>query len=180
MKHSPNRIFLIGIMGAGKSFWAEKLGTHYGIPMFDTDAMVEAEARQTIPGIFAGAGGQDRFREMERQILQNTPWPNACIISCGGGLPCFFNNIDYMLQSGMVVWINPAVETLVQRLWREKDHRPLVAMAKDMEELDLRIRDLRKNREPFYRKANLVLDQDCNETFFIQQLDSLSGFGHFP
>ena len=169
-----NRIFLIGIMGSGKSYWAKRLGLHYGAPAFDTDHMIEEAAGQTIPEIFSGPKGQERFREMERKLLQETHWPEAAIISCGGGLPCFHHNMDFMLKAGRVIWFNPPLVEITRRLWKERDQRPLVSSVESMGELASRINGLLHERKPFYERAHLAFDEIPEEGILIQRIDALA------
>jgi shikimate kinase len=164
-------VFFIGIMGAGKSYLAKMLGTHYGVPVFDTDFMIEEASGLTISAIFAGPKGQERFREMERKLLQETHWPEASIVSCGGGLPCFFNNMDFMLQTGMVVWLNPPVSELVSRLWKQKSHRPLLSSLKSEEELAQKLRDLLNDRKQFYARAHIIVDDIQNDNELIKKME---------
>jgi shikimate kinase len=175
MHKIASRIFFIGIMGAGKSYWAKKLGAYYGVPVFDTDAMIEEASGQTIPQIFAGPKGQERFREMERKLLQETHWPEAAIISCGGGLPCYHHNMDFMLQSGIVVWLNPPVDELTKRLWKEKNHRPLLITVQNPGELANRLYGLLYERRPYYERAHVTIDKVPDEGILVQKIDALAG-----
>lgn len=142
-------------MGAGKTYAATKLAALLDYPVFDTDRMIEVAAGTTISAIFAGEEGEAAFRQMEHDLLRHTDWPEAAIISCGGGMPCFSGNMDFMLAMGRVVWLTPDMDTLVQRLWQEKNHRPLVAMAASPDELRQKLQDLLEQRRPFYERAHL-------------------------
>ena len=148
-------LFLIGMMGSGKSHWARQLGTYYGVPVFDTDEMVEELAGEPIKVIFYKDGGEGRFRELEKRIIQQTQWPAGCVVACGGGLPCFHNNMEYMLANGRVLWLNPPVETLAGRLWNEKNHRPLVAACHTREALMEKLQQLLAQRNDCYARATL-------------------------
>jgi shikimate kinase len=180
MHKITRRFFFIGIMGAGKSHWARKLGAHYGMPVFDTDDMIEEASGQTINDIFAGPKGEERFREMERKLLQETHWPDAAIISCGGGLPCFHHNMDFMLQSGIVVWLNPPVDELTKRLWKEKSHRPLLHSIENIGELANRLHGFLYERRPFYERAHIIIDKVPDEEAMIQKIDALARYHLSP
>lgn len=154
--HSP--VFLIGMMGAGKSHWARQLAAHFGVPFLDTDHMIEQKAEKKIAEIFREDGGEAKFREYERLLLEQTSWPKVCFVSCGGGFPCFHENMDKLLRAGKVIWLNPEADELVNRIWNEKQKRPLVASSESKDELKIRITDLLGKRAEFYQKADVIID----------------------
>ncbi|HSK13130.1 MAG TPA: shikimate kinase [Phnomibacter sp.] len=157
MAQLDKRVFLIGMMGSGKSFWARKLAGHYNVPWFDTDQMIERQAGMPIREIFSLKDGECIFREMERALLRETEWPEACIIACGGGLPCFHQNMEYMLQLGMVVWLDPGSRVIADRLWGEKSQRPLVAVCASFDDLQMKIGSLIAERNSWYQLAHAVI-----------------------
>ena len=91
------------------------------------------------------------------------------VVSCGGGTPCFFNNIERMKKYGVVIWLNTHVEVLVQRLIKEKEKRPLI---KNVHDADLRSYIVRKlnERRMYYEQADVVIDKEdsISITEFIQ------------
>ena len=104
------KIYLIGFMGSGKSFWGRSLGHKLGLQFFDLDELVKESAGKAIPEIFAQEG-EEKFRLMEKDNLHLiTESHESFVMACGGGTPCYFNNIDYMNQSGITVWINTPME----------------------------------------------------------------------
>ena len=89
------RIFLIGFMGSGKTHWGKQLATQLKIPFFDLDDVISSKENKTIAEIFAHAG-EEAFRVKEREVLESLIDENASmVVSCGGGTPCFFNNIEF-------------------------------------------------------------------------------------
>jgi shikimate kinase len=156
MKFLPDRFFLIGMMGSGKSHFAGLWSQQAGFPFFDTDVLIEKQVGKSIADIFEEDGQVD-FREREARMLRETDWPEACFIACGGGLPCFHQNMDYMLQQGRVVWLNPPVAALATRLWHQKAHRPLIADMPSAYHLEIRLQELLDQRKSFYEKAHLIL-----------------------
>ena len=120
------RIYLIGFMGAGKTYWGRQLGQKLGIPFFDLDELIEDDAGKSVNSIFEEEG-EEYFRTREKEILYMvTESHDSMVLSCGGGAPCFFNNIDYMNQKGITVWLNTPIDTLLSRLKEEKHTRPLL------------------------------------------------------
>ena len=144
-------------MGAGKSYRAQKLSTFFEVPWFDTDVMIEQEAGKTINEIFLEEAGEVKFRQMEHDLLVRYPWPNSCIVSCGGGMPCFHDNMEKMLEAGLVVWLNPEISMLSERLWKETSHRPMVVNSLTREALEERLTDLARVREHFFKKADIEI-----------------------
>ena len=118
------RIILIGYMGAGKTTVGKALSKELGIPFYDLDWYIESRRRKTIPQLFAELG-EEGFRNIERNMLHEVAEFEDVIISCGGGTPCFFDNIDYMNQQGQVVYLHCEPEVLHKHLLMGKTERPL-------------------------------------------------------
>ena len=98
------RIFLIGYMGAGKTTIGKVLAKELGMQFYDLDWYIEGRMHKTIPQIFAERG-EEGFRQIEHNMLHEVAEFEDVIISCGGGTPCFFDNIDYLNQQGDVVYL---------------------------------------------------------------------------
>ncbi len=153
------KIFLIGFMGSGKSYWGQLLSQKLGIPFFDLDEQVSTHAGKPIPKIFASEG-EEHFRLLEKETLHIiTESHDSFVMACGGGSPCFFNNIEYMNQAGTTVWINPPAEVLFERLLKDKDQRPLI---KELSDDQLRGFIVKKfsDRKIYYEQAELVMDEE--------------------
>lgn len=153
------KIFLIGFMGSGKTHWGRLLSQKLGIPFFDLDEQVVSHAGKTIPEIFA-ADGEEHFRLQEKEVLYIiSESHDSFVMACGGGSPCFFNNIDYMNQSGTTVWINTPAEILFERLVKEKENRPLI---RDFTDDQLRNFIHRKfaDRKIYYEQADISVDEE--------------------
>ena len=151
------KIFLIGFMGSGKTHWGRQLSQKLGIPFFDLDEQIEEHAGKTIEEIFK-IEGEEQFRLKEKDILHIiTESHDSFVMACGGGSPCFFNNIEYMNQAGTTVWINSSLENLYQRLSGEKDKRPLI---RDLPDDQLRYFIGKKfaGRKIYYEQADIVME----------------------
>ena len=165
------RVFLIGFMGSGKSYWGKQLAQQLKIPYYDLDEMIVARENKSIAEIFA-ASGEEAFRIIEREVLELLIDENTTmVLSCGGGTPCFFNNIERMKKYGVVVWLNTHVEVLMKRLMTEKASRPLIKNLGDNEMRSYIIRKLNERRM-YYEQADVVIDNEgsisANE--FIQTI----------
>jgi shikimate kinase len=153
------KIFLIGFMGCGKTHWGKQLSQKLQIPFFDLDNVIEEKEEKDITSIFAEMG-EEYFRMLEKDVLYMlTESHESFVMACGGGTPCFFNNIDYMKSRGTTVWINCSVDCLHSRLVNEKDKRPLISNIPD-EELKGFIIKKFSDRKIFYQQAQVVLSED--------------------
>ncbi len=153
------RIFLVGFMGSGKTHWGHLLSEKLGMRFFDLDEQVAEHAGKSIPEIFA-TEGEEQFRMMEKDTLHIIAESHQqFIMACGGGSPCYFNNIDYMNQVGTTVWINSPLDTLFDRLVKEKENRPLLKELSD-EQLRLFIHKKYSDRKIYYEQADVKVDED--------------------
>ena len=157
------RIILIGYMGAGKTTIGKALAKELGIPFYDLDWYIESRRRKTVPQLFAELG-EEGFRKIEHNMLHEVAEFENVIISCGGGTPCFFDNMDYMNQQGEVVYLRCAPEVLQKHLMMGKTERPLLK-GKSPEELQNFIREQLEKREPFYTKAHHILDVSLMDNY---------------
>lgn len=153
------RIFLIGFMGAGKTHWGRLLSEKLGIRFFDLDEQVAEHAGKTIPDIFA-AEGEEYFRLLEKEVLYIiTESHDSFVMACGGGSPCYFNNIDYMNEAGTTVWINTSLPILFERLVKEKDKRPLIRQLSE-EQLQAFIGKKFADRKIYYEQAEITVEEE--------------------
>lgn len=153
------KIFLIGFMGSGKTHWGRLLSQKLSLPFFDLDEQVSVHAGKSIPEIFAKEG-EEHFRLTEKEVLYIIAESHeSFVMACGGGSPCFFNNIDYMNQSGTTVWINTPKEILFDRLVKEKANRPLIKNLSD-EQLRGFISRKYSDRKIYYEQADIIMDEE--------------------
>ncbi len=155
------KIYLIGYMGSGKSTAGQKLATKLNYQFIDLDKFIESEYSKTIPQIFAEKG-ENEFRAYEHNMLKKIVEMENVVVACGGGTPCFYDNIDMMNNTGITVYIKMSVEALTSRLRTAKEERPLIKN-KTEEELKKFIARQLETREDFYHKAQyLVKGKDLN------------------
>ena len=153
------RIFLIGFMGSGKTHWGKQVAHLLQLPFYDLDEVVSSGEDKNIPEIFA-ALGEEYFRSREKEALEKLVDENdSMVLSCGGGTPCFFNNIDFMKKYGTVVWLNTNVDVLLRRLLKEKQQRPLLRNINDDDLKHYIIRKLNERRM-YYEQADVVIDKE--------------------
>lgn len=143
-------------MGSGKTTVGKALSKETGMMFYDLDWYIESRMHKSVSQIFAEKG-EEGFRKIEYNMLHEVAEFEDVIISCGGGTPCFFDNMDYLNQQGDVVYLKASPETLYKHLLMAKVERPLLK-DKTPEELIAYITEHLKEREPFYQKARHVLD----------------------
>lgn len=151
------RLFLLGFMGCGKSYSGKRLAEGFGINFLDLDEYLEAKEGRTIREIFE-AEGEDYFRIKEKECLQDMAKKESTIISVGGGTPCFFDNMEWMNQHGVTIFLETPVEVLAKRLMQAMENRPLLK-GFSKKELTEFIENKLKERNPFYHQAHLFYEQ---------------------
>ena len=143
-------------MCAVKTTVGKELAKELGVTFYDLDWYITSRMRKTVGQIFEERG-EEGFRQIERSMLHEVAEFEDVVISCGGGTPCFFDNIDYMNQQAPVVYLKADPEVLYKHLVMSKNDRPLLR-GKSQEELITFIREQLEKREPFYTKARYTLD----------------------
>lgn len=143
-------------MGSGKTTVGKALAKSLGLPFYDLDWYIESRMRKTVAQIFAERG-EEGFRKIEYNMLHEVAEFEDVVMSCGGGTPCFFDNIDYLNGQGDVVYLKATPEVLYKHLLMGKGNRPLLT-GKTPEELIEFITEQLKKREEFYGKARHILD----------------------
>ena len=155
------KLFLTGYMGSGKSTLGEKLASKLNYGFIDLDKFIESEYHQTIPEIFASKG-EGEFRAMENNSLKKLIEKDNVVIACGGGTPCYFNNMELMKNNGITVYIKLSVDALIKRLLVAKEKRPLIENKTEADLKTFITRQLEK-REDFYHQAQYtVKGKDLN------------------
>jgi shikimate kinase len=148
-------IFLIGMPSSGKSTLGKKLAKALHYHYFDTDRQIIWLEGQPIARIFAGAG-EDYFRQTEQRVLQSIKSGQSLVVSTGGGMPCFFDNMAYIKQTGVSVFIDVPPETLAERMMAHAvADRPLFLQHDP--ELVQKLRLKYENRLSFYRQADIIV-----------------------
>ena len=152
------RLFLVGYMGCGKSTLGRKLARRLGAAFIDTDARVEEHEGATVADVFRYEG-ETRFREIERDVLEEAIRDGGdAVISTGGGLPAWSDNMECMNRAGLTVYLRRTPEQIARRLspyGRQK--RPRLRGLNDEELVAFMTRDMAV-REPFYAKAALTIE----------------------
>lgn len=154
--HPP--IFLIGYMASGKTTFGRALARELGREFIDLDFYIQQRFRSSVAEIFA-TRGEEEFRRMEREMLHEVGEFADVVIACGGGTPCFFDNMDYMNSRGTAVWLQAGIDRIAQRVCLSPGKRPLLASLEG-EELKKKIKENLDSRIPYYSKAALTFGSE--------------------
>ncbi len=158
-KGSNRRIILIGFSATGKSRIGREIARHLGWGLVDTDQELTGLAGKDIPQIFA-QDGEDRFREMEQQVLAAACQKTGVVIACGGGAVIAPHNRQLMKESGFVACLEASPEVIHRRLVEDTrtsgSIRPLLAAPNPLE----RIRQLKESRQHYYAVADWTVHTD--------------------
>ena len=167
------KIFLVGFMGAGKTTLGRKLASKLDCNFYDTDHYFEEKYHFSIFNFF-DFFGEEKFREMEREILHELiNDKDAAVISTGGGAACFFNNMEFMNKNGITVYIKLHPNSLKQRLLQSKRRRPAVKGLNE-EEMEMYINKLLAGRDEYYSKSKVIVKgEDCKVNDIMVELNKI-------
>lgn len=143
-------------MGAGKTTLGKELAKALELEFVDLDHFIQSRYQKTVGEIFAEYG-EEGFRKIESNLLKEAGEFENVVISTGGGTPCFFDNMDYMNNCGVTVYLKASPEDLTKRLITCREKRPLIKDKNDEELYSFVIENVKK-REPFYSKATKIYE----------------------
>jgi len=165
-----SNIYLVGMMGSGKSSVGDKLARRMGSYKFlDTDEIIEKATSLSIPEIFNLEEGEDGFRNVESQVLDTVHSYVRCVVSTGGGIVCKIENWG-KLQTGIVVWLDVSPTIIMNRIGGKKDtNRPLLLQNDDPLQT---LTDLLNERESKYSQADFRVEitEDMDEDQVASQI----------
>jgi shikimate kinase len=150
------RVYITGFMGCGKTTAGKKLAEALNYSFTDLDDEIERKEQRSVSEIFA-ISGEEYFRKAESEALRDLQISDNTVISTGGGTPCYGDNLSYMKETGILVYIKMTPLQLVNRLNDMSDKRPLLKGLKDSELTDY-ITEKLKAREHFYEQSTIVVD----------------------
>lgn len=149
-------IIFLGYMGAGKTTVGKAFAQDTGRRFYDLDWYIESRRHRTVKQIFDEVG-EDGFRRIERNMLHEVAEFENVVVSCGGGTPCFFDNMDYMNSRAVTVYLKATPDVLFEHLKMGRTVRPLL-LGKTPDEVKAFVRQQLEVREPFYSKALHTFD----------------------
>ena len=165
-------LYLVGMMGSGKTSTGRPLAERLGYGFVDADAVIEQAAGCGIPEIF-DRDGEAGFRSLESQVLSAISQRHSLVVATGGGVVTQPENWG-LLHSGIVIWLDVVPEQLLQRLNADSTERPLLQTA----DPEAALNALLNERRPLYAEADLtvVINEETPETVadgILQLLPSL-------
>ena len=143
-------------MGAGKTTVGKALSRELGLPFYDLDRYIETRMHRSIPEIFAQKG-EEGFRKIEHNMLHEVAEFEDVIISCGGGTPCFYDNMEYMTGMGDTIYLKAPVDVIWKHIHMGRTVRPLLLGKDNKEATDFITKQL-VEREHFYLMAKHVVN----------------------
>lgn len=162
------KLFLIGMMGSGKSYWSKIIAHQLQLKYYDLDTVIENNCSQTIGSIFEQLG-EVYFREQERIALHTFEHQQNFVLATGGGTPCFNNNMQWMNEQGITIFIDEPIDVLVSRLKKEKEHRPLIKQLDDADLTNFLTQKLAE-RKAFYNQAKFKVNSEILSTEVIFEM----------
>lgn len=151
----PSRMYLTGMMGVGKTTFGKQFANHIGYSFLDLDRDIENFEDRTIQQLF-DLYGEAGFRQAERKALERTADVQKVVITTGGGTPCFFDNIKWINEHGISIYLRANAAFILSRIGPGKAKRPLL---KDLDEAGLEefMEKTLALREPYYMQSTYVI-----------------------
>ncbi|MHA8066612.1 shikimate kinase [Aquirufa sp. ROCK2-A2] len=166
-------IYLIGMPSSGKSTLGKELAKNLpGYTFTDMDKLIETREQKTISEIFSNQG-EAHFRELERKTLRGFHADQSMVIATGGGVPCFHDNIDYIKQHGISIFLNVELDDLAKRLYKvQGNNRPLLDKSQSEEVVIASIKKTYEERLPFYKQADIQVDGEISVNQLLWLLEA--------
>jgi shikimate kinase len=163
-------LYLIGFMGVGKTSIGEQLALQYNVKFIDTDNEIEIKTNNNILNIFQ-KDGENHFRNLETETLKAIS--KKKIVACGGGLPFYNNNMNFIKKSGISIYLKASEEEIFNRLFNRPKKRPLIKNKSDKDLKDF-IKNTLAQREKFYLMADHIIDtSNLSEKGVLRKINSL-------
>lgn len=159
-------LYMTGFMGSGKTTAGKNIAEKLGWNFFDLDNIIEKKEGLTIPQIFSQKS-EEYFRKSESEALRDISAVQNAVISTGGGAPCYHDNMDFMLKTGITIYLKMTPEQLNSRLKGSGEQRPLLKDLED-EKLLTYIGQKLSEREKWYTRADIIVngyDVDITELY---------------
>ncbi len=154
-------------MGSGKTTIGKQLSEKLAIPFIDSDQVIEEKMNKTILQIFEELG-ESKFRILESDFIRELPKKSSFVLATGGGLPCFSDNILFLNDLGLTIYLKTSSEILANRILND-NNRPLIK-GKNKEELNEFVTLSLLERECFYEKSRFILNESQHNIDSILQI----------
>jgi len=153
IEDEKRNVYLVGLMGAGKTTIAKALAKRLAYQFVDSDHEIEARTGVSLPTIFE-IEGEEGFRQREAQVINDLAAMGGRVVATGGGAVLRAENRASLADSGLVIYLNVPLQTLCERTRHDKN-RPLLQVSDPL----LKLKELHEQRDPLYRSiADLVVN----------------------
>lgn len=164
-------IYLIGMPSSGKSTLGKELARNLSYSFTDMDKLIETREQKTISEIFSNQG-EAHFRELEKKTLHGFQPDQSMVIATGGGVPCFHDNMQFIKNNGLSVFLNVELDDLAKRLYKAQgNNRPLLDKSQSEEAVIASIKKTYEERLPFYKQADIQVDGEINVSQLLWLID---------
>lgn len=167
------KLFLTGYMGSGKSYIGKILAQELSISFIDLDEQIVKLQGKEIPDIFREKG-EIFFRKLETEVLKDIlENKNSLVVALGGGTPCYGNNLDLIKNDtqSRIIYLKASVNFLTERLYAEKDSRPVISHLDQKEDLEDFIRKHLFERSYYYLQANQIINvEDKTPGLIVEEI----------
>jgi shikimate kinase len=165
-------IYLIGMPGVGKSYWAEQIAAAQGLQCIDIDDMIAVRSGMSIANFFERFG-EEAFRQLERLTLSQIQevFPHNCVVACGGGTACYADNLSLMKAKGTVIYLKATLPFLEQNLSKESQKRPLL----QSENWQIKLSEMLDLRKSYYEQADFIVSAESLNLKYFQTI--MQAFG---
>ena len=160
-KLGGRNIFLIGMMGSGKSQTGPVLAKMINYAFVDTDDVIEKASKQSISSIFE-KDGEKVFRDVEKKVLKEISQHHSLVIATGGGLVTLPENWG-ILHQGIVIWLDLDLKRSIKRLESDKKKRPLLVG----DDLALNFSQIYESRKPIYLESDLRIEVEDQSPYEV-------------
>ena len=160
-KLGGRNIFLIGMMGSGKTQTGPYLARMINYAFVDTDDVIEKAAKQSIAAIFE-KDGETGFRDLEKQVLKEMSEHHSLVIATGGGLVTLPENWG-ILHQGIVIWLDLDLKRSIKRLESDKKKRPLLTG----DDFGANFSQIYESRKPMYLESDLRIEVEDQSPYEV-------------
>ncbi|MCE7066026.1 shikimate kinase [Dyadobacter sp. CY326] len=163
-------VILVGMMSSGKSTLGKKLARLLGYRFLDLDKLIEKDQKTDIPSLFAQKG-EPYFREIESRVLKELGAQEGIVLASGGGTPCFHDNMNFIKNLGISVFLDVPAVNLARRIRNHgKDDRPVLSGA---ESLEATLQAKIEERLPYYEQADIVVKGEIEAHHLMEMIQPL-------